>query len=63
MCYIVFGGGYMSDQEPKRLQITLSPDVLEQLDSIAKDMGLKRSALVSFLVKKFWKEEYTGREK
>lgn len=53
----------MSDQEPKRLQITLSPDVLEQLDSIAKDMGLKRSALVSFLVKKFWKEEYTGREK
>lgn len=43
----------------KRLQITLAPDVLERLDTIARDMGLKRSAVLAILINDRWKEEYS----
>lgn len=43
----------------KRLQITLAPDVLERLDVIARDMGLKRSAVLAILINERWKEEYS----
>lgn len=45
--------------EAKRLQITLAPDVLERLDVIARDMGLKRSAVLAILITEKWKEDYS----
>lgn len=45
-------------EERSRLQITLLPGVLEKLDVIARDMGLKRSAVIALLINEKWKEEY-----
>lgn len=45
--------------EMKRLQITLRPEVLEKLDVLALEMGLKRSAVLSLLINEKWKEEHT----
>lgn len=44
--------------ETKRVQISLRSDVLERLDVLARDMGLKRSAVLSLLINEKWKEEY-----
>lgn len=40
-----------------RVQVTLKPSVLEMLDKLAKSQGLNRSALVSLLVTKEWRED------
>lgn len=45
--------------EMKRVQITLRPEVLERLDVLAREMGLKRSAVLSVLINEKWKEEHT----
>ncbi|WP_143383333.1 ribbon-helix-helix protein, CopG family [Flavonifractor sp. An4] len=45
--------------ETKRVQISLRSDVLERLDVLAREMGLKRSAVLSLLIKEKWKEEHT----
>lgn len=45
--------------EMKRVQITLRADVLERLDVLSLEMGLKRSAVLSLLVNAKWKEEHT----
>lgn len=44
--------------EMKRVQITLRPEVLERLDVLAREMGLKRSAVLSVLINEKWKEEH-----
>ena len=44
--------------EMKRVQITLRPDVLEKLDVLGVEMGLKRSAVLSLLINEKWKEEH-----
>lgn len=41
----------------KRIQITLQPSVSEMLEKLSKSQGLNRSALVSLLVTKEWREE------
>lgn len=46
-------------EERSRLQITLLPGVLEKLDVISRDMGLKRSAVIALLINEKWKEEYS----
>lgn len=45
--------------ETKRVQISLRSDVLERLDVLAREMGLKRSAALSLLINEKWKEEHT----
>ena len=42
-----------------RLQITLPPDVLERLDVLGVEMGLKRSAVLAYLINEKWKEEHS----
>ena len=54
----------MNELEMKRLQITLRSDVLERLDALALEMGVKRSVVLSLLINEKWKEEHTdGKEK
>lgn len=48
----------MTVDEMKRLQITLRPEILEKLDVLALEMGLKRSAVLSLLINEKWKEEH-----
>lgn len=45
--------------ETKRVQVSLRSDVLERLDVLAREMGLKRSAVLSLLINEKWKEEHT----
>ena len=45
--------------ETKRVQISLRSDVLERLDVLAREMGLKRSAVLSLLINEKWKEKHT----
>lgn len=42
-----------------RLQITLPPEVLERLDVLGVEMGLKRSAVLALLINEKWKEEHS----
>lgn len=49
----------MNELEMKRLQITLRSDVLERLDALALEMGVKRSVVLSLLINEKWKEEHT----
>ena len=39
-----------------RVQITLPPAVLERLDALGEELGLRRSALVAMLINEKWKE-------
>ena len=45
--------------EMKRLQISLRSDILEKLDVLAREMGLKRSSVLALLINEKWKEEHT----
>lgn len=40
-----------------RVQVTLKPGVLEMLDKLAAAQGISRSALVSLLVSREWRED------
>lgn len=44
--------------EMKRLQVSFRADVLEKLDVLALEAGLKRSALLALLITEKWKEEH-----
>lgn len=41
----------------ERIQVSLAPAVLEMLDKLASSQGLSRSALVSFLVSREWRDD------
>ena len=41
----------------KRIQVTLAQNVLEKLDALCAEKGMKRSAVLSLALDKFWKEE------
>ena len=43
--------------ERSRVQITLPPAVLDKLDDLCAEQGLKRSALIALLITERWKEE------
>lgn len=46
-------------EERSRVQITLPPAVLERLDVLGVEMGLKRSAVIALLINEKWKEEHS----
>lgn len=41
----------MSDDKPKKIMITLKPDIVEELDRMAKEWGTTRSGMVTILTK------------
>ena len=52
------GGGLV--ETGKRIQVTLAQNVLEKLDALCAEKGMKRSAVLSLALDKFWKEEKAG---
>lgn len=47
------GGVWMS--EKKRLTISLSPSVLEDLEKISKEKGLSKSAMITLILEEYKK--------
>ena len=44
-----------------KITIGLSPVVLERLDSICTDKGLKRPSVIAEAINRIWKEEYADK--
>lgn len=40
-----------------RIQITLAKNVLERLDKVCAEKGMRRSAVIALALDKLWKEE------
>ena len=55
-CYTVGGGGVMSDYV--RITVALTPGIMEKLDKICAEKGIKRPSALSIAIEKLWKEEY-----
>lgn len=53
----------MVHEENKRIQITLSKKMINDLDKVGKKYNLSKSNIVSMLVKKYLKEEFGNFEK
>lgn len=49
--------------ETKKITVALSPGVLDKLDEICNEKGVKRPAALSFAIDKFWREECSDSEK
>lgn len=45
-----------------RVTVALSPVVMEKLDRMCQEKGVKRPAIIAFAIDKLWKEEH-GDEK
>lgn len=45
-----------------RIQITLAKSVLEKLDWMCEEKGMRRSAVLALAFDKLWKEEQTGKK-
>lgn len=56
MVVLWFGGDCMA--EALRITVGLSPVVLDKLDQLCEEKGVKRPALVSIAIDKLWKEEH-----
>ena len=41
-----------------RVTVALSPVVMEKLDQMCTEKGVKRPAIISFAIDKLWKEEH-----
>lgn len=41
----------------KKITVQLSPVVMQKLDQICKEKGLRRPAAISIAIDKLWKEE------
>lgn len=41
-----------------RITVGLSPGIMEKLDKICAEKGIKRPAALSIAIEKLWKEEY-----
>lgn len=48
--------------KPIRVTLGLSSGVMEKLDRICADKGLRRPAAVSIAIDKLWKEEYVDQK-
>ena len=46
-------------EKGRRMTIALSPGIMEKLDRICAEKGVKRPAAVSIAIEKLWKEEYS----
>lgn len=44
--------------EGTRITVKLTPGIMEKLDRICEEKGVKRPAAISFAIEKLWKEEY-----
>lgn len=44
--------------ESKKITVGLSPGIMEKLDRICVEKGVKRPAAISIAIEKLWKEEY-----
>ena len=58
LCYIDVikkGGGPV--ETGKRIQVTLAQNILDKLDALCAEKGMKRSAVLSLALDKYWKEE------
>jgi len=51
-----FGGDFVA--EGKKITVLLAPGIMEKLDKICSEKGVKRPAAISFAIEKMWKEEY-----
>ena len=45
-----------------RVTVSLSRNILEKLDEICSEKGIKRPAAISIAIEKLWKEEYTDKK-
>ena len=41
-----------------KITVRLSPGIMEKLDRICAEKGVKRPAAISIAIEKLWKEEY-----
>lgn len=53
---LCLGGGFMA--EGKKITVLLAPGIMEKLDRICSEKGVKRPAAISFAIERLWKEEY-----
>lgn len=53
------GSEVMKMAELKKITVTLSPVVMEKLDKMCEEKGIKRPAVISIALDKMWKEEHT----
>lgn len=49
-------------EKPVRIAIGLSPGILDKLDQICAEKGVKRPAAISVAIEKLWKEEYADKK-
>lgn len=49
-------------EKGKKITILLSDNILEKLDKICEDKGVKRPSAISFAIDKLWKEEYADKK-
>lgn len=45
-----------------RITIALSPGIMEKLDRICAEKGVRRPSAVSIAIEKLWKEEYADKK-
>lgn len=48
----------MNMAELKKITVTLSPVIMEKLDKMCEEKGIKRPAVISIALDKMWKEEH-----
>lgn len=46
--------------EGKKITVLLAPGIMEKLDRICAEKGVKRPAAISVAIERLWKEEYGG---
>lgn len=44
--------------ELKKITVSLSPVIMEKLDKMCEEKGIKRPAAISIALDKMWKEEH-----
>lgn len=44
--------------DSKKITVGLSPIIMEKLDQLCEEKGLKRPAVISIAIDKLWKEEH-----
>jgi len=47
-------------ENSKKITVQLSPVILEKLDRICEEKGIRRPAALSIAIDKLWKEEYAA---
>lgn len=45
-----------------RINLTITPGMLEKLDTLCREKGVMRPALVAMAIDKLWKEEHPDKQ-